>query len=199
MLKTATGSWLRGGNVAAAVLSSPDQLKLTAEEIPDVFDYLGVRNLMAEPDTLEDLYAISAAYAALGMVLCGHYTDPYACEREEYRFPTQRLLLLDFTPESLSGTMMSLKSAKDGSAEETFIDLDLGLGRLDALNTSYIHAEARGWCCLLDSHCQPHSRARQILQTTDHAARTHRLPSRRPTIQSCGQECVARRGSRERA
>lgn len=25
---------------------------------------------MAEPDTLEDLYAVSAAYAGLGIVLC---------------------------------------------------------------------------------------------------------------------------------
>lgn len=91
---------------------------------------------MAEPDTLGDLYATSAAYAGFGMGLCAQYTDPYACEREEYyRFPTQRLLHLDFTPESLSGTIQSLKSAKDGVVEETFIDLDLGLGRLDALNT----------------------------------------------------------------
>lgn len=135
MLKTATESWLGGENVAAAVLSSPDRVRLTAEEITDVLDYLGMRNLMAEPDTLEDLYATSAAYAGLGMGLCGQYTDPYACEREEYHFPTQRLLHLDFTPESLSGTIKSLKSAKDGSVEETFIDLDLGLGRLDALKS----------------------------------------------------------------
>lgn len=66
---------------------------------------------------------------------CEQYTDPYACEREEYRFPTQRLIHLDFAPESLSGTIQSLKSAKDGSVRETFIDLDLGLGGLNALNT----------------------------------------------------------------
>ena len=135
MLKTATESQLGGGNVAAAVLSSPDQIRLTAEEITDVFDCLGMRNLMAEPDTLEDLYATSAAYTGLGMGLCRQYTDPYACEREEYHFPTQRLLHLDFTPESLSGTIKSLKSSKDGSVEETFIDLDLGLGRLGEVDT----------------------------------------------------------------
>lgn len=133
MLKTATESWLEGEKVVAAVLSSHDRIRLTAEEITDVFDYLGMRNLMAEPDTLEDLYATSAAYAGWGMGLCGQYTDPYACEREEYHFPTQRLLHLDFTPESLSGTIKSLKSAKDGLVEDTFIDPDLGLGRSDAL------------------------------------------------------------------
>lgn len=135
MLKTSTKSCLGGGNFEAAVLSSPDRIRLTAEEVTDVFDYLGMRNLMAEPDTLEDLYATSAAYTGLGMGLCGQYTDPYACEREEFHFPTQRLLHLDFAPESLSGTIMSLKSAKDGSVEEAFIDSDLGLGRLNALST----------------------------------------------------------------
>ena len=37
---------------------------------------------MAKPDTLEDLYASSAAYAGLGMGLCEHYTDPYVCDQE---------------------------------------------------------------------------------------------------------------------
>lgn len=44
---------------------------------------------MAEPDTLEDLYATSAAYAGLGMGLGEQHTDPYTYEREEYCFPTQ--------------------------------------------------------------------------------------------------------------
>jgi hypothetical protein len=68
------------------------------------------------------------------MGLCEQYTDPYACEREESHFPTQRLLHLDFAPNSLSGTIKSLKSARDGSVEEAFIDPALGLGRLDGLN-----------------------------------------------------------------
>lgn len=136
MLKTAGESWLRGEIVTAAVLSSPDRIRLTAEEITDVFDYLKMRNLMAEPDTLEDLYATSAAYAGFGIGLCEQYTDAYACEREEYRFPTQRVLHLDFTPESLSGTIKSLTSARDGSVETTFIDIGLGLGRLAAQSTT---------------------------------------------------------------
>lgn len=120
-----------GQKVTGAVLSSPDRIKLTSEEITDVFDYLSIRNLMAEPDALEDLYATSSAYAGLGKGLCEQYTDPYACEREESHFPTQRLLHLDFSPHSLSGTIESLKSVKDGSLEEAFIDPGLGLGKLD--------------------------------------------------------------------
>ncbi|KAI9857502.1 MAG: hypothetical protein M1813_008252 [Trichoglossum hirsutum] len=131
MLKTETEAALGNGQqVAAAVLSSPDRIRLTDEEVTDVFDYLGIRNLMAEPDTLDDLYATSSAYAGFGMGLCEQYTNPYACEREESHFPTQRLLHLDFAPDNLSGTIKSLKSVRDGSVEEAFIDLDLGLDRL---------------------------------------------------------------------
>jgi hypothetical protein len=89
---------------------------------------------MAEPDTLDDLYATSSAYAGFGMGLCEQYTNPYTCEREESHFPTQRLLHLDFALDSLSGTIKSLKSVRDGSVEKTFIDLELGLGRLDGLS-----------------------------------------------------------------
>lgn len=135
MLKIETEATLGDGQkVTAAVLSSPDRIRLTDEEISDVFDYVRIRNLMAEPDTLDDLYATSSAYAGFGMGLCEQYTDPYACEREESHFPTQRLLHLDFAPDSLSGTIKSLKSARDGSVEEAFIDPALGLGRLDGLN-----------------------------------------------------------------
>ncbi|KAH0548141.1 hypothetical protein GP486_008130 [Trichoglossum hirsutum] len=134
-LKAETEAALGSGQqVTAAVLSSPDRIKLTDEEITDVFDYLGIRNLMAEPDTLDDLYATSSAYAGFGMGLCEQYTDAYACEREESHFRTQRLLHLDFAPDNLSGTIKSLKSARDGSVEEAFIDPELGLGRLDGLN-----------------------------------------------------------------
>ncbi|KAH0538820.1 hypothetical protein FGG08_004596 [Glutinoglossum americanum] len=135
MLKVETAAALGNGQqVTRAVLSSPDRIKLAGEEITDVFDYLGIRNLMAEPDTLEDLYATSSAYAGFGMGLCERYTDPYACEREESHFPTQWLLHLDFAPDNLSGVIMGLNSVKGGSVKEAFIDLELGLGRLDGPN-----------------------------------------------------------------
>lgn len=110
--------------VTAAVLSSPNRIRLTAEEIGDVFDYLRIRNLMVEPD---DLYATASAYAGFGKGLCEHYTDPYACEHEELHFPTQWLLHLDFGPTSLSGTVGGLKDARQGSMDKMFIDPALGL------------------------------------------------------------------------
>lgn len=89
---------------------------------------------MAEPDTLDNLYTTSSAYAGFGIGLCKQYTHPYACEREESHFPTQRLLHLDFAPDSLSETIKSLKSVRDGSMDEAFIDPALGLGKLNRLN-----------------------------------------------------------------
>lgn len=77
-----------GQKVTAAVLSAPDRIKLTNEELIDVFDYLGLRNLMAEPDALEDLYATSSAYAGFGMGPVSNTPNPYACKREESHFPT---------------------------------------------------------------------------------------------------------------
>lgn len=120
--------------VTAAVLSSPDRIRLTNEEITDVFDYLGLRILMAEPDALDSLYATSSAYAGFGRGLCEKYADAYACAREESHFPTQRLLHLDFSPHSLSGTIQSLRSVKDGSVDQAFIDPSLRLGNLDELD-----------------------------------------------------------------
>jgi hypothetical protein len=135
MLKIETEAALGDGQkVTAAVLSSPDRIRLTAEEITDVFDYLRIRNLMAEPDTFENLHATSSAYAGFGMGLCKQYTDPYACERDEVHFRYHWLLHLDFAPDSLSGTIKSLQSVRDGSVREAFIDTALGLGRLDELN-----------------------------------------------------------------
>ena len=125
-----TQTWLGEEQpLTAAVLSSPNRVHLTDEEINDVFDYLKLKNLMAEPDSLEDLYATSAAYAGYGRGLCNTYTDVDTCEREELRFPFQRLLHIDFNRESLSGTIKSLQSARDGLVAAAFIDPDLGHGR----------------------------------------------------------------------
>lgn len=76
-----------GQKVTAAVLSAPDRIKLTNEELIDVFDYLGLRNLMAEPDALEDLYATSSAYAGFGMGLCEQYTQPLRLQTRRIALP----------------------------------------------------------------------------------------------------------------
>ncbi|KAF2163739.1 hypothetical protein M409DRAFT_57229 [Zasmidium cellare ATCC 36951] len=129
----ATQTWLDDEHaVAAAVLSSPDHIALTDEEIGDVFDYLKINNLMKvnDPNPLYQLYATSAAYAGYGKGLCHTYTDAYECEREEWKFPEQRVLHVDLNLEALSGTIKGLQTAKDGSVSASFVDPDLGLVRL---------------------------------------------------------------------
>lgn len=65
--------------------------------------------------------------------------------------------LLDFASESLSGTIKGLKSAPDGSADETFNDNDLGLGRRDL----YVGGEEMYWTSVhersrITAHLQCH-------------------------------------------
>jgi hypothetical protein len=125
-----TQAWLGDKEtIVAAALSSPDRIRLTFEEIGDIFDYLKLRDLMAEPPLFYELYATSAAYAGYGKGLCRNYTDAYACEREEFKFSYQRVLHLDLNSESLSGTIKSLQSARDGSVDASFVHPDLGFGR----------------------------------------------------------------------
>jgi hypothetical protein len=128
-LQHATEKWLGGKAVTAAVISSPDRIRLTDEELDDVFDYLRIQNLMAKPDSFEDLYATAAAYAGYGRGLCASYTDAYECEREVWNFPTQLLLHIEFNRESLSGTIKMLKGVMGGIVKVAFIDPDLGYAR----------------------------------------------------------------------
>lgn len=128
-----TRTWLGSEHAPiAAVLSSPDRIALTDEEIGDIFDYLKLQNLMEEPESLYQLYATSAAYAGYSKGLCRTYTDAYACEREESSLPHQRVLHLDLNFETLSGTLKTLQSAYDGSVDASFVDPDLGFGRENA-------------------------------------------------------------------
>lgn len=132
-LVDATQTWLGIEHaVGTAVLSSPDRIRLTEEEVGDIFDHLKLRNLMDEPKSLYQLYATSAAYAGHGKGLCRAYIDAYACEREESELPDQRVLHLDLNTETLSGTLKTLRSAYDGSVDVTFVDPELGFRHEDA-------------------------------------------------------------------
>jgi hypothetical protein len=133
-----TQTWLGDKNtIIAAALSSPNHLCLATEEISDVFDYLKLQNLMAQPPLFYELGATPAAYAGYGKGLCRTYTDAYACEREEWKLPLERVLHLDLNSETLSGTIKSLQSARDVSVDASFVDSDLGFGhereRLDLM------------------------------------------------------------------
>jgi hypothetical protein len=127
-LMGATQAWLgQEQALTAAVLSSPDRIKLTDEELGDVFDYLKIQNIMAGPRSLYQLYAASAAYAGYGKGLCLSYLDEYACEREESALPLQRVLHLDLNFESLSGTISTIQTASERPADASFVDPELGL------------------------------------------------------------------------
>lgn len=74
-------------SVTAEVLSSPDRIRPTEEEVNDVFDYLGIKNLMDDEYVLTDMYTTAAAYAGYGEGLCSTYIDVYEREREECDLP----------------------------------------------------------------------------------------------------------------
>ena len=133
-LVNATDTWLESEHaVIAAVLSSPDRIKLTDEELGDVLDYLKLQNLMDNTRSIYQLYATSATYAGYGKGLCRTYIDAYACEREESELPDQRVLHLDLNSETLSGTLKTLRSAYDGSVDASFVDPGLGFGHEEGM------------------------------------------------------------------
>nr|POE86589.1 hypothetical protein CFP56_46773 [Quercus suber] len=53
--------------IIAAVLSTPDHINLTGEEIGDIYDYLDLKNLMTGTHSLLEVYATSAAFADLNL------------------------------------------------------------------------------------------------------------------------------------
>lgn len=140
-LQDVTEQWLKGEPVTAAVITSPERIRLTDRELDDVCYHSKLKNLMAIPDSFEDLHATSAAYAGYGRGLCAHYTDAYECEYEAWVFPYHFLLHIDFSRDSLSGTIKGLKTAMDGSLRESFIAPDLGLAQEEGqvTSTSDIH------------------------------------------------------------
>ena len=130
-LHNATQSWLGPEwPITAMVVSSPDRVRLSEEELTDVFDYLKLKDLLASSDSNwhEELYSASAAYAGYGQGLCTNHTDAYKCEEEEWYFPYQRLLHIDHSEESLSATIEGLRTARDGAMDSGFIDPTLGTG-----------------------------------------------------------------------
>ncbi|PGH28056.1 hypothetical protein AJ80_00312 [Polytolypa hystricis UAMH7299] len=137
-----------GQNVTAAVLSSPEKIRLTSEELNDALDYLEIRNLMAEPDDIGELYAGSAAYAGFGLGLCKNYTDPEACRQEEREFLDDWVIYLDFSDYSLSGTVKRFfLGVRNGVDYYSWIEPGLGLERLKEMEeteywtavTAHIH------------------------------------------------------------
>lgn len=112
--------------VVAAVLSTPDRIHMTTEELGDIFEYLNLQDLMVKPWLLHRLYATSAAYAGYNKGLCMNYMDAYACDREEWYMPSRKVLHVDLNSETLTGTVKTLQSVYVPDADVSFVDTRLG-------------------------------------------------------------------------
>lgn len=113
-------------DVVAAVLSTPDRIHMTTEELGDIFDYLNLQDLMVKPWLFHRLYATSAAYAGYNKGLCMNYMDAYACDREEWYMPSRKVLHVDLNSETLTGTVKTLQSVYVPDTDVSFVDTRLG-------------------------------------------------------------------------
>jgi len=106
------------------IVASLSSMRLTAEEVGDVLNYLQIANLMTEP---EELYSASSTYARLGNGLCKSYTQPYICAREEeFELPYERVVVVNFSETALSMTIKGMKCSKTLGVDVTFISPELG-------------------------------------------------------------------------
>jgi hypothetical protein len=124
-LKVAVENVLPPGQlVTHALVTSPDSMRLTAEEVGDVLDYLQIKNTITEPD---ELYSSSAAFVGYGHGLCNSYSRPYTCATEEiYDLPFERVLVVDLTDTALRMTIKGMQSFASSGADSALIDPELG-------------------------------------------------------------------------
>ena len=118
-----------GHRVNAAALSAPDRVRLTRQEVSDIFSYLWMEDLLKDANNpmFDVLFSLSATVAGYGHGLCSDYTDAYSCAKEENSMPHTWFLQLDFSKASLIGSLQSLQTSRSYFAQHSFIDLSLGL------------------------------------------------------------------------
>ncbi|KAH8700048.1 hypothetical protein GQ44DRAFT_718076 [Phaeosphaeriaceae sp. PMI808] len=110
--------------VTHAIVTSPDGICLTNWEMNDVLDFIHIKNLMEDPDSL---YSISAAFAGNGYGLCKEYTNVYRCEVEGHvDFLNENVLNVDFSDQALRLTTKSMRTYKALSISKAVIDTKLG-------------------------------------------------------------------------
>ncbi|EPE31942.1 hypothetical protein GLAREA_12024 [Glarea lozoyensis ATCC 20868] len=122
-----------GVKMRGASLSSPVGVHLNDWEIKDVFDFLGMEDLIKDkhnPVFFSRLVSMSAAMAGYGRGLCVTYTDPYQCRTEESRLPSYRVLHLDYNKQALSGTFNRVSDVRNTLFDNYFADLELGSEQL---------------------------------------------------------------------
>lgn len=118
-----------GMRIKRALIASPDRVRLTPQEITDIFDYLGMQDLMKHQQ-FNQLFSMASALAANGYGLCSNYTHMYECYIEERSFPLLAVLQLDFSNHSLSGTKEAAETARAPWSWIAFVDLSLGMQHL---------------------------------------------------------------------
>ncbi|KAH8901645.1 hypothetical protein GQ53DRAFT_815099 [Thozetella sp. PMI_491] len=118
--------------INAAALSTPDAVRLTYQEVQDVFAYLGLEDLVWDEWNSKalHLYSFLATMAGYGLGLCEYYTHAYECALEERFMPTMSLLKLDFNSYAFGGELTRAQTARQNSVGRYFIDFGLGLGSL---------------------------------------------------------------------
>ncbi|KAH7383539.1 hypothetical protein BKA64DRAFT_682540 [Cadophora sp. MPI-SDFR-AT-0126] len=121
-----------GRRVKGAAMSSPDRVRLTRQEIGDIFDYLRMEDLVAEKDNFffNELTSMAAASAGYGDGLCKIYTNAYECTVEERHAPYLEILQLDYSQSALTAALGGANTVRRSYCGNTFVDLDLGNAQL---------------------------------------------------------------------
>ncbi|KAH8881810.1 hypothetical protein GQ53DRAFT_466695 [Thozetella sp. PMI_491] len=125
-----------GGRIKSAGLSTPEAVRITRHEIRDIFDYLGIEDLVREkwPLGQAQLFSVAGSMAGYGLGLCENYTNAYSCGEEEYHMPGANTIKLDLSSHVLAGALALERSVRARAYRHSFIDFELGLNFLPISN-----------------------------------------------------------------
>jgi len=129
-LRTKTEEKL-GHSIHAAVAASPNLRGLPKIDIDDALEYAGLTSLESESLGFWGPWReTAAAFAGSGMGLCTNYTDVSRCREEEMSFPTEDVIAISYSRQTLEVTRSEISVAQRPWERVTYIDWD---GGLDAL------------------------------------------------------------------
>lgn len=140
--------------VTHAVVSLPDSIGLTEEELSDTLDNLGIRNSMAIPDTFDDLHSAAAAYAGLGHGLCETYLDAEQCRSEDDKLPEHSLLVIDFSNAALSMAIRRLQTYRNFGLGTKFVDAELEFASDQKKDKLFENIDERMRCFVRESNTE---------------------------------------------
>jgi hypothetical protein len=100
-LKMATEAKLGGLTLDRIVVTTPNFVALTQEDINDAIEYAGLRSWLVYripyPGRISEA---SAAFGANGNGLCKNYTDLYECQDEEEDMPWHQVMSISYVRHS---------------------------------------------------------------------------------------------------